>query len=61
MTNQGPSTVSGSFASGSQVPACTNLGGKAMGYFHVTIGSQSVVLDSFAPLKPNPGTVIFVR
>ncbi len=63
MTNPSPLSVSGSFGNMpfGTVPAYTNAGGRAVGFFRVAIGTQSVVLDSYALVKASPGTIIVVR
>lgn len=60
MTNRGPSSVSGSFVNTpGLVPVYTNMGGKTVGFFRVTTGTQGVVLDSFS--LPEAGTVFYIR
>lgn len=61
MTNTVPTSVSGAFdnTASDQVMVYDGIGGKAVGTFRVAIGTQSVVLDSYAPLPT--GTVITIR
>ena len=63
MTNHGPLSVAGTFANlaGGTVGAYAGEASKPLGYFQVNIGPQGVVLESFALLKSNPGTIIVIR
>ena len=62
MTNLGPLTVSGVFASGSSASVYTNanMSGKAVGIFNVVAGSQGVVLNGYVPVRYDAGTLLLI-